>query len=124
MVVEGSSLLEGSFMNQDAGGVQWPRVQEAWKKVHRYLHLLSLFFLFAVFCHTFVTFLGVQELLLRLLDSCHFLKVTLVLYPPTFLPVFLPPIHSPLFLFKTFPSYQHLCIFFCTLIHLGTLKQR
>ena len=51
-------------MNQDAGGVQWPRVQEAWKKVHRYLHLLSLFFLFAVFCHTFVTFLGVQALLL------------------------------------------------------------
>ena len=64
LVVEGSSLLEGSFMNQDAGGVQWPRVQEAWKKVHRYLHLLSLFFLFAVFCHTFVTFLGVQALLL------------------------------------------------------------
>ena len=62
-------------MNQDAGGVQWPRVQEAWKKVHRYLHLLSLFFLFAVFCHTFVTFLGVQALLLRLLDSCHFVLV-------------------------------------------------
>ena len=72
MVVEGSSLLEGSFMNQDAGGVQWPRVQEAWKKVHRYLHLLSLFFLFAIFCNTFVTFLGVQALFLRCLDSCHY----------------------------------------------------
>ena len=44
-------------------------------------------------------------------DYCHFLKVTLVSYPPTFLVCFLPPIHSPLFLFKTFTfCHQHLCI--------------
>ena len=44
-------------------------------------------------------------------DSCHFLKVTLMSYPPTFLVCFLPPIHSPLFLFKTFTfCHQHLCI--------------
>ena len=40
--------------------------------------------LLSYLCH----FLGVQALLFRLLDSCHYLNVTLVPYPPTFLPVF------------------------------------
>ena len=88
MVVEGSILLEGSFMIQDAGGVQWPRVQEAWKKsAPLFAFVVTIFLvcsLLSYLCH----FLGVQALLFRLLDSCHYLNVTLVPYPPTFLPVF------------------------------------
>ena len=90
MVVEGSSLLEGSFMNQDAGGVQWPRVQEAWKKsAPLFAFVVTIFLVCSLLSYLCHFFRGSGTVV----DSCHVLKVTLVSYPPTFLVCFLPPIH-------------------------------
>ena len=78
MVVEGSSLLEWKFyesgcrrraMATSSRGVE--------KSAPLFAFVVTIFLvcsLLSYLCH----FLGVQALLFRLLDSCHYLNVTLV----------------------------------------------